>query len=133
MARSTNYCIGPVETTKLATGVTKKKLTLLSDYSMDYENVCFLIIIFFIVKMITVQGEWKNERKSKVPFRALNGIKGAYLVISIISTAVSNRLLSFAKSSKSETFDSNTIFVLEFHLDRDLIIAILEALNFLFS
>lgn len=67
----------------------------------------------FIVKIITVQGEWKNERKSKVPFHALNGIKGACPVISIISTAVSNRLLSFAKSSKSETFDSNTIFVLE--------------------
>lgn len=44
---------------------------------MDYENVCFPIIIFFIVKIVTVQGEWKNERKSKVPFHALNGIKGA--------------------------------------------------------
>lgn len=109
MAHSTNYYIGPVETTKLATGVTKKKLTLLSDYSVDYENVRFPIIIFFI----TVQGEWKNERKSKVSFHALNGIKGACPVISIISMAVSNRLLSLAKSSKSETFDSNTIFVLE--------------------
>lgn len=113
VAHSASYYIGPVETTKLATGVTKKKLALLSDYSVDYENVCFPIIIFFIVKIITVQGEWKNERKSKVPFHALNGIKGACPVISIVSTAVSNRLLSFAKSSKSETFDSNTIFVLE--------------------